>query len=282
MVKCFFALCVSVCLHQKQLCAQKVILNERVSNIRITGILGAFPPELMLLKSQMTQQKDTLIQQMRFTKGILRGRLIVLAQTGIGKVNAAITTTLMIEHFNPREIIFSGIAGGIDTTLFPGDIVIGMQITYHDYGLINDQGMHYEATQNPITMKNNPRDFICDSLLVSKAISTSKNIKLEPVKRNGLASMPTIKPGHIVTGDVFVASDSTTKRLRLDLGAAATEMEGAAIAQTCWQQHIPFLIIRSLSDNANSTAGNDVQTFYQIAARNAAILVMAIVEAIAK
>ena len=124
--------------------------------------------------------------------------------------------------------------------------------------------------------------FPCDSILLLKANAVAKSLSLEKVNRNNLQVSPLIKNGIIVTGDVFVASNLATQRLRKDLNAAATEMEGAAIAQTCWQQNIPFLIIRSLSDNANNSAGSDVKTFYEIAARNAAILVMAIIESLAK
>ena len=245
----------------------------------ITGILGAFPPELVLLQSKMENKKDTVIAHIRFTKGILNGRSVVLAQTGIGKVNAAITTTLMIEYFKPREIVFSGIAGGIDPALFPGDIVIGTAVTYHDYGAIEDAGMVYRPTKNPWTMADNPVMYNCDSLLVKKAIAVSKSLSFSKVKRENGSFAPAVKKGIIVTGDVFVSSEIATKRLLKDLNAAATEMEGAAIAQTCFQQNIPFLIIRSLSDNANSKAKDDVLNFYKVAAENAAIMVMAVVGA---
>ncbi|MCE7066619.1 5'-methylthioadenosine/adenosylhomocysteine nucleosidase [Dyadobacter sp. CY326] len=247
-----------------------------VSAQRITGVLGAFPPELVLLQSKMENKKDTVIQQIRFTKGTLSGREIVLAQTGIGKVNAAITTTLMIDHFKPAEIVFSGIAGGIDPALGPGDIVIGTHVTYHDFGMVQDAGMQYWSTKNPATMLENPRSFACDSSLVSKALAVSKGLQFSKIKRESGSFAPAVAKGIIVTGDVFVSSKIVTERLRKELNAAATEMEGASIAQTCFQQNTPFLIIRSLSDNANDKAQNDIMTFYDIAAHNAATLVMAV------
>ncbi|MCF2488622.1 5'-methylthioadenosine/adenosylhomocysteine nucleosidase [Dyadobacter sp. CY347] len=257
-----------------------LLLFLQITNIHaqsVTGILGAFPPELVLLQSKMEEKQDTIIQQIRFTKGKLNGRQIVLAQTGIGKVNAAITTTLMIEHFKPREIVFSGIAGGIDPALHPGDIVIGTHVTYHDFGMAEDTGMQYWSTKNPATMLENPRSFICDSALVKKALAVSTGLTFSKIKRKNGSFEPAVKQGIIVTGDVFVSSEIITQRLRKELNAAATEMEGAAIAQTCYQQNTPFLIIRSLSDNANDKAQNDIMTFYDIAAHNAATLVMAVV-----
>ena len=243
----------------------------------VTGLLGAFPPEIVLLQQQMKNKKDTLIQHLHFISGTLNGKALALAQTGIGKVNAAITTTLMIEHFKPRVIIFSGIAGGIDTTLSPGDIVIATQVAYHDYGTLTDTGMVYGPSRNAVNGQLNPLSFLCDSNLLEKAITATGKLRLEKVNREEGALMPVIKKGIIVTADVFVSSEAVTRRLRNQLHAAATEMEGAAIAQTCYQQNIPFLIIRSLSDKANSKARKDMMSFYEIAARNAAMLVMAIV-----
>jgi adenosylhomocysteine nucleosidase len=249
---------------------------------KVIGILGAFPPELVLLKQQLVQPSDTVIQQIHFTKGILKGKRVVVAQTGIGKVNAAITTTLMLEHFKPQSIVFSGIAGGVDSTLLPGDIVIGTTLTYHDYGAVTDSGMVYNPTKNPVTMQLNPLHFTCDFSLVSKALAVSKTIQLEKVQRGDNSFLPIIKSGNIVTGDVFVSSEKLNHQLQYQLHAAATEMEGAAVAQVCWQQQTPFLVIRSLSDNANSKAQADVKHFYEIAAKNAATLVMALLEALSQ
>ncbi|MCW3089677.1 MAG: Adenosylhomocysteine nucleosidase [Ferruginibacter sp.] len=243
----------------------------------VTGLLGAFPPELALLQKSMESKSDTIIQNIHFIKGMLNGKAVVLAQTGIGKVNAAITTTLMIEHFNPHEILFSGIAGGIDSELAPGDIVIATRAAYHDYGSLTDTGMVYGPTRNAVSGQLNPLFFDCDSNLVTKALIAVGKLKLERVNREKGAEMPVVKKGTIVTGDTFVSSAVVTERLRNRLHAAATEMEGAAIAQTCYQQNIPFLIIRSLSDKANNKARGDMMHFYEIAARNAAMLVMGIV-----
>src|SRR2546430_683031 len=90
---------------------------------QVTGILGAFGDETALVLTQVQQKKEVVIQQIRFTQGLLRGRPVVVALSGIGKVNAAITTTLMLEHFQPSEIIFTGIAGAVDPALSPGDLV---------------------------------------------------------------------------------------------------------------------------------------------------------------
>ena len=243
---------------------------------QLTAILGAFPPELFLLQAQLQQKKDTVIQHIHFTEGLLNGRQVVLAQTGIGKVNAAITTTLLLDHFQPREVIFTGIAGGINPLLFPGDLVVGTQTAYHDFGTLTPDSMKRRATRNPFTMQENPEFFLCDTALVKAALAAGANTSFEKIAGKSGSRTPRIIAGIIVTGDVFVSSLAATQNLRSRLGADATEMEGAAVAQACWQQKTPFIIIRSLSDDAGNNASADVRSFYEIAARNSASLVIAL------
>lgn len=242
----------------------------------ITAVLGAFPAEVDILQSQIQEKKESVFQQIHFTEGTLNGRKIVLAQTGIGKVNAASTATLVLEHFNPQHLIFTGIAGGINPGLHPGDIVIGTRVAYHDYGTITPDSMLRRKTRNPFTMQENPEYFLSDTSLVMLADVAAKKVSLEKIKTNNGSITPQITKGTIVTGDVFVASTKTTLYLRQQMNAEATEMEGAAVGQICWQQQVPFIVIRSLSDNANNTASADVRTFYQVAAKNSAALVVEI------
>lgn len=244
----------------------------------ITGILGAFDEEVTYLLTQVQHKKDITIQQVHFTEGTLNGKHVVVAQTGVGKVNAAITTTLMLEHFQPHEIIFTGIAGALNPQLSPGDLVIGTRVAYHDYGAIVPDSMVRKPTSNPFTLQKNPLYFTCDSALVAKARVLSQTIKLEYIKHDTITHQPQIITGTIVTGDVFVSSEQAAQNLQQQLQADATEMEGAAIAQVCWQQKIPFIVIRSMSDKANNNAHMDIASFYKIAARNSARFVMAILE----
>jgi adenosylhomocysteine nucleosidase len=248
----------------------------------ITGILGAFPEEVKFLATQLQNKTEFVIQHLSFTEGTLNGQHVVLAQTGIGKVNASLTTILLIEHFHPKAIVFTGIAGAINPTLAPGDLVIGITVAHHDYGALTLAGMERRPTRDPATMQENPIYFPCDTSLTNLAQRAAKHLVLEKIKSpQGLRS-PKIITGTIVTGDVFVSSEKATQELLKQMHAEATEMEGAAVAQVSYQQHTPFLVIRSMSDNASSTAHADIETFYQVAARNSANLVMAMMTAQAK
>src|SRR5476651_470439 len=239
----------------------------------ITAILGAFPPEVALIHDRILQKKESVFQNTRFTTGLLNGRRVVLAQTGMGKVNAAITTALLIEHFNPREVVFTGIAGGVDPELSPGDLVIVSLVAYHDYGTLTPDSMLLRSTRNPVSMQENPIYFPSTPSLVSLAQQVSGKLVLHKIGDRS----PKIITGTIVTGDVFVSSRKATQYMHQKMNAEATEMEGAAIAQTCWQQKVPFVVIRSLSDDAGNKASADVASFYKIAAENSAALVMAMV-----
>jgi adenosylhomocysteine nucleosidase len=266
------------------LCGQGIVETKpaaRIDTVRtdITGILGAFPEEVKFLATQMQDKTEFVIQHLSFTEGKLNGQHVVLAQTGIGKVNASLTTILLIEHFHPKAIVFTGIAGAINPTLAPGDLVIGTTLAHHDYGALTPTGIQRRPTRDPATMQENPLYFPCDTSLINLAQKAGQNLVLEKIKSpQGLRS-PKIISGIIVTGDVFVSSEKATQELQKQMHAEATEMEGAAVAQVSYQQHVPFLVIRSMSDNASSTAHADIETFYQIAARNSANLVMAIMTA---
>jgi len=240
----------------------------------LTAILGAYGDEITLLLTKVEHRKEHHIGGLLFTEGILNGRHVVVALTGIGKVNAAITTTLAIEHFHPAQVLFSGIAGGIDPALSPGDLVIGKQLAYHDYGTIAADSLVRNPTRNPVTKQDNPMYFACNDTLVRIAERLSRELKLElPVEGR---PAPHVVSGTIVTGDVFVTSASASRRLWQQLHAEATDMESAAVGQTCWQRGIPFIVIRSLSDAADGEAEKDLHRFYQVAAHNAATLVIAI------
>lgn len=116
-------------------------------------------------------------------------------------------------------------------------------------------------------------------MIVNRLVKVAQEVngRIEFKKAEISKRSPQVVTGTVVTGDVFVSSAAATLQLWSKLKAQATEMEGAAIGQTCYQQKVPFLIIRSLSDNASNNAHDDVVAFYKTAADNSATLVMAIV-----
>ncbi len=240
----------------------------------IIGIVGAFETEVQLLKDSLLQEKDTTIEGIHFYVGKLKHQPIVIARSGIGKVNAAITLTILIEHFNPKYILFSGIAGAMNPLLQPGDIVIAKKIAYHDYGRNTTTGFIERPTFNPYNFKANPITFQSDSLLLAACQKAVQKISLQKIQ----TEKPKIIIGKIITGDIFLANTQLNKQLRTQFKADAIEMEGAAIAQVCYQKNTPFIIIRSISDTANDSAVLDFEKYGKIAAENSASLLLTMLE----
>jgi adenosylhomocysteine nucleosidase len=247
----------------------------------LTGILGASTEEIMLLEGKVTDGQEQHIEGIRFIVGEMEGRRVVLARTGVGKVNAAMVTTLLIEHFRPSEVIVTGLAGGINPDLLPGDIVIAERTAQHDLGSLTPDGLRNWGVRNPVTGERNPIFFPADARLLELAERSGQGIAFEKIKTDVTIRIPQVITGVVVTGDVFVSSSAQRLQLRQNLQADAVEMEGAAAAQICWQQSIPCLVVRCLSDIADESADQDYRDFYEIAARNSATLVADLVEQLA-
>jgi len=273
--------CVSVILLLGS-CSWPVREAKEVSSEPITAILGAFEREITLLEDQLTDTQEQRIEGMRFVSGKLDGKRVVIAWTGIGKVNAAMTATLLIEHFKPSELLFTGIAGGINPQLWPGDIVIAAEIAHHDMGVLTPQSFDYRGAMNPLDGWRNPVFLPADERLLELAQRAAGQLELETIRTTAGERLPRIIKGIVVTGDVFVASPEKCAELRQQLGADAVEMEGAAVAQICYQRRIPHLVIRSISDKADEGAVLDKQLFQMVAAKNSASLVAEIISLLDK
>ena len=225
------------------------------------GIIGAMDEEVSILKSAMNNVTTTKVAGCEFYQGDLNGKHVILTKSGIGKVAAAVATTLLLEKFSPDTIINTGSAGGFDTALNVGDIVISTEVRFHDVDLT---AFGYEIGQ----MAQLPAAFAATPSLIDVAEAAAKTLP-------GL----NIVKGLICTGDIFMADPAKTEIARANFPAmAACEMEAAAIAQVCFQFSVPFVIIRSLSDIAGKKSELSFEEFLPVAAKNASTLVEAIVD----
>ncbi len=242
------------------------------------AVLGAFDQEVTLLEKTLIDARSRDIEGIQFTSGQVGGRPVVVASTGVGKVNAAMVTTLLVEHFKPAKVIFTGIAGAVDPNLEPGDIVIARRTAHHDMGSWWPEGIEPGGVRNRLTGDTNPVFFPADPNLLIAAERAAQETSFDPIAhRNGRRS-PRVVVGTIVTGDTFVASKEKCAELAEKLEADAVEMEGAAVAQVCYQRGIGCLVIRSIADKADESAVVNKQKFYALAARNSAALVAKILE----
>jgi len=254
--------------------AAELKVVKEISREPITAILGAFEQEIILFEDKLTDTQEKIIEEIRFVSGKLRGKKVVIAYTGIGKVNAAMTTTLLIEHFKPDKVIFTGIAGGVNRQLQPGDIVIAEKTAHHDMGTFWPEGLFHKGVKNRLSGWENPVFFDGDEQLIKLAERAIQHVDLRSIRIISGQRSPRIVKGVVVTGDSFIASAEKCAELRKKLNADAVEMEGAAVAQLCFQRGIRCLVIRSISDNADEGAVLDKQTFYLLAAQNSSSLVI--------
>lgn len=229
------------------------------------AILGAMDEEIALLQASLTNSQKQQVNHLTVYTGKLGEIEIALVKCGIGKVAAAVSTTLMINHFKPDAVINTGSAGGFSTHLEIGDIVIGTELRHHDADLTH---FGYELGQNA----GMPANFSCDPGLVTQAALAAAELKDVQIQQ-----------GLICTGDSFVGSDEAAAVIRQNFPTVcAVEMEGVAIAQSCHLLTTPFLVIRSLSDIAGKTSTLSFQAYLEKAAQNSATLVMQTVSRLAQ
>ncbi|MBN1965468.1 MAG: 5'-methylthioadenosine/adenosylhomocysteine nucleosidase [Anaerolineae bacterium] len=242
------------------------------------AILGAMEAELNAFIARINQQQTHDVAGIQFTSGLLHGKPVVLARLGVGKVNAAMVTTLVLAQARPTAVICTGVAGSLNPALHPGDIVIAARTAYHDYGRILPDGFVAWPTWNRVTGEVNPTYFPAHDRLLRFAKDASRQVELSPMHLIGGEHRPQVIVGTVVTGDVLVAAAAKRAALRETLDADACEMESTAVAQVCWQQDVPCLAIRSISDRADENVMLDWTDHMQVAADNAAALVTAIVD----
>jgi len=248
------------------------------ASIRPAAVLGVTDQDVASLEQALTEAVSLEIEGIRFTSGRIAGRPVVVAWTGVGKVNAAMVATLLIEHFEPTQILLTGIAGGVDPNLEPGDIVIARRTAHHDMGYWGPVGMEPGGVRNRLTEETNPTFFPADPGLLACAQHAANATKLDPIAHHNGERPPRVVVGTVVTGDTFVASRTKCQELAETLQAGAVDMEAAAVAQICHQRSIPHLALRSIADKADQSAVVDKQRFYSLAAQNASRLVIAILK----
>ncbi|TVP85407.1 MAG: 5'-methylthioadenosine/S-adenosylhomocysteine nucleosidase [Alkalicoccus sp.] len=226
------------------------------------GIIGAMEEEVELLKSELKNVSETVIAGCEFYEGTLHGLDVIVGKSGIGKVNAAVSTTLLNQLFYPDYIINTGSAGGFYKSLNVGDIVVSSEVRYND---VDATVFGYEYGQVP----RMPAFYEPDEFLVGVAKECAGEVGINSAE------------GLIISGDSFVSSVEQEILIRSRFeNAYASEMEAGAIAQVCYQFQCPFVIIRSLSDIAGQDAKISYDEFLETASVNSAKMVLLMLEEI--
>ena len=189
--------------------------------------------ELLALKEYLVLEKEYDIFNLKFYEGKINGIDCVLVESGIGKVNAARTTQILIDNIKVDYIFNIGVAGGIDTSLKVGDIVLGEKLVQHDFD---------------ITAFNHAKGFVPG---VGESVSTDEYL-LQVASKVFEEEKISHKVGTIASGDIFCTETWMSEKINKKFNALCVEMEGASIAQVCYLSHVPFMVIRSISDVPNN------------------------------
>ncbi|MBM3890007.1 MAG: 5'-methylthioadenosine/adenosylhomocysteine nucleosidase [Verrucomicrobia bacterium] len=251
----------------------------------VTVVLGAQTREIAPLVSELKDKKEHKILGLTFWEGQLGGRCVVISRTASGKINAAVSAALAIDHFHPSEVLVTGAAGSLNLELKPCDVVIAAKTVQHDSVRHHSSGIERRGARNPITGQRNPVFLEAPAKLLDMAKRAAAKTDFIPMSGDDAKSSPSavrVVTGIVATGDAFVESGEKRKELRSALQADAVEMEGAAVAQVCHQSGVSCLVIRCVSDTADETAMSDFETYAPAASANAARLVYGIIRELAE
>lgn len=224
------------------------------------GIIGAMAQEVAILLEKMNAPRLNEIAGIKIYEGSIEGVEVALLQSGIGKTAAAVGTTLLLQTAKPDLVINTGSAGGLDSKLNVGDIVISSEVRHHD---VDVTAFGYEKGQLP----SNPPAFIADTKLAALAASETEKAGFNAVS------------GLICSGDLFVNGADMIARIRGDFPTvAAVEMEAASIAQVCHAFNVPFVVVRAISDVADKASHLSFDEFLPLAADKSSTIVSAMLK----
>lgn len=229
----------------------------------MVGILCALDKELEMMLEQLEEAEKKKICGYDFSVGKLRGKRVVLCKCGVGKVNAAVCAQTMLLNWPIRLLINSGVAGALRQPLEIGDIVVATDLVQHD--------VDTTAMGDPIGLVStvNQINFRCAEWAVQRLTKAAREV-----------TDVRIVPGRIATGDQFITDKDVKDRIVRNFNAYACEMEGGAIAQTCFINGVDCAVIRAISDSSSGQHHMEYMEFMPMAAKNSANVVLKFLEII--
>lgn len=228
----------------------------------VVGIIGAMDAEVDSLKSAAGANGTTTIAGMEFFEGGLGGKRVVIVKCGMGKVNAGICAHTLINHFGCTKVINTGVAGSLDDRINIGDIVVSTDAVQHDFDV---EAIGFAKGEIPYTgLYAFPADDGLRAAAVSAAHEAAPSIQ--------------VFEGRVCSGDQFITTKEQKDTITSSFGGLCCEMEGAAIAQACHLNDVPFVVIRAISDKPSETEIVDYKEFEPQAAKLCAGIVEHMVE----
>ena len=218
------------------------------------GIIAAEQEEFESILEEMKEEDRKEIYELTFVKGKIKEKACILVKGGVGKVNAARATQILIDKFKPDYIINVGVAGGLNPMLNIGDIVIGETLVQHDFDITA-----FGHTKGYIPGVGDK--IYSDEYLINK---------IEEAIGNQEERVYNYEKGVIASGDIFCTEIPMRDKIYAKFNAECVEMEGAAIAQVCSLCNVPFVVIRSISDTPNGKNEVAYQQFIELASKRCA------------
>ena len=241
-------------------CAKNETNNSQAKEV--IGIIGAMDVEVNTLKEAADIKNTTKIADMEFCEGTLGDKNVVIVKCGMGKVNAGICAHTLIDDFGCSKIINTGVAGSLDNKIDIGDIVVSVDAVQHDF---NVEAIGFKRGEIPYT-----------GLYAFPADETLRAAAVKAVQES--APDVNVFEGRVCSGDQFITTKEQRDTIINNFGGECCEMEGAAIAQVCYLNNTPYVVIRAISDKPDETEIVEYQEFEATAAANCAKIVQYMVE----
>ncbi len=226
------------------------------------AIMGAMVEEITPLLEYFGTYECVEFGKNRYYTTTYKGLDLVIAYSKIGKVNASLTATTLIEKFGAQKLLFSGVAGAINPSLKIGDLIVASKLAQHDLDITAFGHPHGYVPEGAIFIETDPI-----LMQVAKDVALAKGIVLQE--------------GIIATGDQFICDASKKEWIGKTFNADALEMEGASVAVVCDALSVPFCILRAISDAADMDAGFSFDTFLESSAKQSASFMVSILDALA-
>ncbi len=228
------------------------------ANAKPIALLGAMDVEIEGLLPKIENRKTHQLAANTYYTGTINGKEVVVARSGVGKVNAAVTTHTLITQFNVEKIIFTGIAGAASSELNVADVVVSSDLIQHDVDLT------VFGAPKGLLDGYEDRAFKTDKTLQALAIDAARKV----------VGADKAHIGTVVTGDQFIADKAKVAEMQQEFDAMAVEMEGAAVAQVADMYKVPLVVIRTISDKADGSAHLSYEEAKQATAHNSVAIVL--------
>lgn len=223
------------------------------------GIISAMTEEIDLYLQSCSVVATRERAGLRLHEARYAGHALVLVKAGVGKVNAALCTQLLIDVYGVDALVCTGSAGALHEKLEIGDVLIAEDCVQHD---LQVEFLNLPRGQVPFS---DLRFFSASDRLVKRA----EQVQLEDHR---------VRTGRVCTGDTFIQDADARADIRAELGGDCVEMEGAAVGQVCTVNDVPFLLVRAISDRADGSSDVDFQAFLQEAAESSAQIVLRVLD----